>query len=42
MSRLALHNIPSESKVLQVHKKEEKCEKQFVNLGNLKGVLVTV
>lgn len=33
MSRLALHNILSESKVLQVHKKEETLEKKFVNFG---------
>lgn len=33
MSRLALHNILSESKVLQVYKKEETLEKKFVNFG---------
>lgn len=33
MSRLALHNILYESKVLQVYKKEETLEKKFVNFG---------
>lgn len=33
MSRRALHNILSESKVLQVYKKEETLEKKFVNFG---------